>query len=261
MLTIETLDRIEGRKVNRANAAALLAGLAARPLGSDQRLAMYLGQTLHESVGLQYDSEIWGPTKAQKGYEGREDLGNTQPGDGYLFCGRGPIQITGRANYRSFTAWCRHYWPNCPDFEDDPDLILTDPWEGLAPLWYWETGNPTRRSLNVYADAGNFEAVTRKVNGGLNGYSDRCNRYTRAALVLLGRVPGDVRGFQADTPGLEVDGIAGTATRAALHAALGRSASSASSASSVPLSAAPAAAPSLLASIVSAIAALFRRNA
>ena len=62
----------------------------------------------------------------------------------------------------------------------------TDPWEGLGPIWYWDSGNPTGESLNVYADEANHEMVTRRINGGLNGYADRLARYTRAALVLLG---------------------------------------------------------------------------
>src|SRR5690606_17393021 len=63
------------------------------------RLAAFLAQVGHESGGFVYAREIWGPTEAQKRYEGRKDLGNTQPGDGSRFRGRGLIQITGRANY------------------------------------------------------------------------------------------------------------------------------------------------------------------
>jgi putative chitinase len=215
--TIAQLDAIAGRPVDRDNARSLLDGLEACPagLGQPHRLAQYLAQVMHESAGLQYDHELWGPTTAQKGYEGRVDLGNTEPGDGFRFRGRGPIQITGRANYRAFRDWCRDHDFDPPDFEVAPDRVNEDPWEGLGPIWFWDT-----RGLNAYADAGNVEMITRRINGGLNGYADRLRYLTRASLVLLGRAPDAVRQFQADTPGLKVDGDAGPATRAALHAAL-----------------------------------------
>ncbi|WP_404940665.1 glycoside hydrolase family 19 protein, partial [Pseudomonas lundensis] len=64
-----------------------------------KRVAAFIAQIGHESGQLKYVKEIWGPTAAQARYEGRADLGNTQPGDGSKFRGRGLIQITGRANY------------------------------------------------------------------------------------------------------------------------------------------------------------------
>ncbi|MGR6534281.1 glycoside hydrolase family 19 protein, partial [Brevundimonas sp. RM1] len=69
-------------------------------LDSGLRLAHFMGQCGHESGGFRFMEEIWGPTQAQRGYEGRADLGNTQSGDGRRYQGRGPIQLTGRANYR-----------------------------------------------------------------------------------------------------------------------------------------------------------------
>ena len=255
-LDVSMLDRIVGRPVDRSNAASLLAGLAARQLGSARRLAMFCGQVLHESGGLRWDGEIWGPSAAQRGYEGRADLGNTQPGDGFRFRGRGPIQITGRANYRAFTAWCRtNIRPDAPDFEADPEAIRTDPWEGLGPIWYFEAAP----GLLGYCDAGNIEMATRRINGGLNGYDDRLRLYVRSSLVLLGRDPDDVVGFQR-AAGLTPDGIAGPATRAALHSALGQVAASSAQPAPTPAPAAPAASPSILASILAAIAALFRRS-
>ena len=137
-------------------------------------------------------------------------------GDGYLFRGRGPIQITGRSNYGQFTVWAREFDSAAPDFVTHPDAVLTDPWEGLGPIWYWET-----RGLNDPADSNDAETITRRINGGTNGLTDRLRWYVRAALVLLGYAPADVRGFQS-AAGLAVDGNAGPKTRAALHAALTR---------------------------------------
>lgn len=218
-ITADTLARIAGRKAD-GNMRSTIAGLAMAGVGAGlerpHRLAQFLAQLAHESGGWRWDREIWGPTAAQKRYEGRKDLGNVQPGDGSRFRGRGPIQITGRANYAEFTAWARKMHPRAPDFTATPEAVNTDPWEGLGPIWYWDT-----RGLNVYADRGDLLTVTKRINGGTNGLADRQARYTRTALVLLGYAPADVRAFQR-SHGLSVDGKAGPRTREALHTALTR---------------------------------------
>jgi putative chitinase len=156
----------------------------------------------------------------QKKYDTRTDLGNTvaKDGDGFLFRGRTGIQITGRANTRAFRDWCRKLMPGItlvvPDFEKTPDAMLTDPWEGLGPIWYWDT-----RGLNRYADQGDVEMITHKINGGLNGLDDRIHRLVRISLVLLGYAPDAIVTFQK-WAGEKTDGIAGPRTRAALHIAL-----------------------------------------
>lgn len=179
--------------------------------------AQVLAQVLHETRGLQYDREIWGPTKAQLGYEGRKDLGNTQKGDGSKFRGYGLIQVTGRANTTAFYKWCVESGLNPPDFVDDPSQMAADPWAAWTVVWYWES-----RGLTKYADVGDIEMITRKVNGGLNGYDDRLRYYDRAALVLLGYKVGDIKAFQQATKGLTADGVSGPRTRSALHSALMR---------------------------------------
>jgi putative chitinase len=228
MITADQLRAMARGKPNAANLNSVLVALNAhgRSVGLDQphRLAHYLAQMLHESGSFRHDREIWGPTPAQKRYEGREDLGNVKKGDGSKFRGRTAGQITGRANYRAFTAWARKQIdPKAPDFEKDPDLINTDPWEGLGFLWYWSVGNPEGKSLNRYADDNNIEMITRRVNGGLNGFEDRLDYYGRAALVLLGygTAKEAVKRFQKDHPEAgQADGIVGQKTRMALHKAL-----------------------------------------
>lgn len=215
--TAATLAAIAGASAN-SNMRSVIAGLAARPSGLDRphRLAHYLGQLAHESGAFRYDREIWGPTAAQKRYDGRTDLGNTAAldGDGYRYRGRGPIQITGKANYRQYRDWCRGTGLPAPDFVAAPDLVLTDPWEGLGPVWYWTT-----RGLGDLADRNDLDAITRRINGGTNGLADRRDRYTRAALVLLGYGPTEIRAFQL-AEHITADGTAGPTTRATLHAAL-----------------------------------------
>lgn len=216
---------------NQKNLGAVFAAYfmygEALGLGQPHRDVQYFAQIMHESGDFQFDKELWGPTNAQERYEGRADLGNMQKGDGFKFRGRSGIQLTGRANYERFTAWVRKTFPelNAPDFTVSPDKINTDPYEGLVPLWYWSVGNPEGKSLNRYADRGDIEMLTRRVNGGTNGLGDRMLRYRRLALSVLGYGPNDVRTFQkmAKAKGLykgEADGIDGPQTRAALHKAL-----------------------------------------
>lgn len=217
-ITAATLAAIAGTSVN-ANMASTVAGLELAGVGAGlnrpHRLAQYLAQLAHESGGWRYDRELWStgkPTAAQSRYEGRADLGNTQPGDGYKFRGRGPIQSTGRDNYRKFTAWAQKLDPRAPDFEAVPDAVNTDPWEGLVAIWYWST-----RDLNRYADTGDLLTITKRINGGTNGLKDRQDKYTRAGLILLSFAT--IKQFQMHV-GLAVDGIAGPQTRAAIHAEL-----------------------------------------
>ena len=177
-VTAETLARMSGREVND-NMRSVIAGLALAGVGAGlnrpHRLAMYLAQLGHESEWFKYDREIWGPTEAQKRYEGRKDLGNTQPGDGYRYRGRGPIQITGRANYEQLRVALGL------DCVAHP-VILEDPHNAARVSgWFWKG-----RGLNELADGGtvNFTKITRRINGGTNGLADREMFYSRARAAL-----------------------------------------------------------------------------
>lgn len=209
-----------------ANVESLVVALyrfgAAYGLGRPHRAAHFLAQTAHESGGYRYDRELWGPTPAQIRYEGRKDLGNIIAGDGKRFLGRTAMQLTGRMNYTKFLNWCIRQGYTPPDFTADPDAVTSDPWEGLVPIWFWEDGwesVPSVRSLNDYADENNIEMISRRINGGLNGYADRLNWYTRFGLVMLGYGAAAVAEFQTFA-GLERDGVSGPRTRAAIHSRL-----------------------------------------
>lgn len=227
-LTLAMLKLAAVGTLDRANANSFLVALNTYGprygLDKPHRFVAFAAQAMHESGEFRYDREIWGPTAAQKRYDTRKDLGNTPAvdGDGYKNRGRGPFQLTGGRNIRAFHAWCVAQGLNPPDFVSNPDLINTDPWEGLSAVWYWEVGNPDGQSLNRYADRGDNEMITRRVNGGLNGYDDRLLHYDRLGLVVAGFKPTDIRGFQQAARDAghytgTVDGTSGPRTRSAIH--------------------------------------------
>ncbi len=148
-------------------------------INTPKRLAAWLAQISHESGRLRYTREIWGPTPAQARYEGRADLGNRQPGDGRRYLGRGLIQITGRSNYRAVTAGLWLVRRDAPDFERNPEQLEKPEWAAMSAAWYWHS-----RNLSKLADAGQFELITRRINGGLNGQDERVALYSTALDAL-----------------------------------------------------------------------------
>ncbi|PWK31745.1 glycoside hydrolase family 19 protein [Pseudomonas sp. OV226] len=139
-----------------------------------KRVAAFIAQIGHESGQLVYVREIWGPTPAQARYEGRADLGNTVAGDGFKYRGRGLIQITGRANY----AACGDALGI--DLIAHPELLEQPQYACLSAGWFWQ-----RAGLNTFADKGDFEKITRRINGGLNGQEDRLKLWGSAMAVLV----------------------------------------------------------------------------
>lgn len=138
-----------------------------------KRAAAFIAQIGHESGQLRYVREIWGPTAAQRRYEGREDLGNTVAGDGRKFCGRGLIQITGRANY----AKCGEALGL--DLITHPELLELPQHAAMSAAWFWK-----QNGLNDLADRDQFKTITRRINGGLNGLADRLELWEKAQAVL-----------------------------------------------------------------------------
>lgn len=155
-------------------AGPLSAALERFAINTPERVAAFLAQVAHESGGLRWVRELWGPTAAQRGYEGRHDLGNTQPSDGERFKGRGLIQITGRANYRRCGEALGLPLLGRPELLEEPQHAA------MSAAWFWAANG-----LNSLADAGEFEAITRRINGGTNGAAER-REYYRLAQAHLG---------------------------------------------------------------------------
>lgn len=159
--TFTALFKKLGAGPERAAELALSANVHFPAYGimdSPLRLAHVMAQLVHESGSFRYMEEI----ASGAAYEGREDLGNVQTGDGRRFKGRGPLQLTGRANYRAFGRRIGI------DLESHPEIAAL-PSIGLhIALEYWKQHN-----LNALADADDVTTITKRINGGLNGFADR----------------------------------------------------------------------------------------
>ncbi len=152
------------------------AAMARYQINTPLRVAHFIAQIAHESDGFNTLEEY----ASGAAYEGRLDLGNTQPGDGRKFKGRGAIQTTGRGNYgrvgqrlgQDFLTGAR------------PKLLATREWGFVSSGDYWVNGS-ARGNLNILADQNEFVLITKGVNGGTNGIADR-RRYLANALRELG---------------------------------------------------------------------------
>ena len=159
-------------RIIAAISGAFAPTLAAHAIETPLRIAHFMGQVTHESAGFRTTVEF----ASGAAYEGRADLGNTRPGDGPRFKGRGLIQLTGRANYRRIGGLL-----GLP-LEDEPELAAEPLISLRIACAYW-----TMRAINDPADADDLETVTRRVNGGLNGLEDR-RRYLRRAKAALAAI-------------------------------------------------------------------------
>lgn len=138
-------------------------------INTPKRIGAFLAQLAHESGELRYVREI----ASGEAYEGRLDLGNINKGDGVKFKGRGLIQITGRANYRELSKEIGiDFMANTERLEDPLNACL-------SAGWFWKT-----KRLNQFCDTMNFTALTKRINGGLNGYADRLGYYQKARKVF-----------------------------------------------------------------------------
>ena len=177
------------------------AGIAASPL----RVAHFIAQLMHESGGLtkEYENlnysarrlvQVWpwrfqphGPLDpddyahnarklANEVYGGR--MGNTGPQDGYLYRGRGLLQLTGKGNYVAATERVRRCLPDGPDFVSDPDAVLAPQWCLAVAAGEWAS-----RGCNELADRDDLEQITRRINGGTTGFAMRQEWLRQARLV------------------------------------------------------------------------------
>ena len=157
--------------------APLNAAMQAHGVNTMLRTAAFIAQLAHESGEFRWMEEIWGPTDAQRRYEPPNalaaKLGNTQAGDGKRFKGRGPIQITGRFNYAKYGGLLNI------DLTADPARAAMPEVAFATAGLFWITNG-----LNELADAQQFVAITRRINGGTNGLADRQQYYAKAQLVL-----------------------------------------------------------------------------
>ena len=138
-------------------------------INNRMRVCHFLAQIAHESGELRYTKEI--ASGAQ--YEGRKDLGNTQPGDGIRYKGRGLIQITGRANYKQISD------ATGIDFYNHPDWLELPQWATMSACWWWDN-----RGLNELADRDELTNITKRINGGKNGLQDRLKYLGRAKRAV-----------------------------------------------------------------------------
>lgn len=172
MITKEELVRIVPSSARRADTFIdpLNAAMLEFDISNPMREAAFIAQIAHESGSFHYVREL----ASGAAYEGRLDLGNTELGDGETFRGRGLIQITGRANYAA-----------CGEALDlnllDNPTLLEEPVNACrSAAWFWQ-----KHGLNELADDGKFLLITKRINGGTNGYAERLAFY-QLALKEMG---------------------------------------------------------------------------
>ncbi|SCZ75913.1 MULTISPECIES: glycoside hydrolase family 19 protein [unclassified Pseudomonas] len=158
---------------------ALNAAMSKYAIITRLRVAAFLAQIGHESGQLLYVRELGSNQYLSKYDTGTlaKRLGNTPEadGDGQKYRGRGLIQITGRANYEA----CSEALFSDARLLNTPELLETPVYAALSAGWFWQ-----RAGLNSLADKGDFLTITKRINGGTNGLSDREALYQRALKVL-----------------------------------------------------------------------------
>jgi putative chitinase len=110
---------------------------------------------------------------ANRVYANRMGNGPEESGDGYRYCGRGLIQLTGKDNYQNFADSLEM------NIEEVPDYLGTFEGALQSACWFWENNN-----LNQLADSGDFVTMTKRINGGTIGLEDRIARYNHTLQVL-----------------------------------------------------------------------------
>ena len=170
LVTRQQAESVYGRKMSDQQFNDLNSCLQRFEINTVPRIRHFLSQTAHESGGLRWMEEI----ASGSAYEGRRDLGNTSPGDGRKYKGAGVIQLTGRHNYQKFA-----------DFIKDQKVMqghsyVAQVYPFTSAGFWWKNNN-----MNALCDRGaTVKEVTKKVNGGYNGLSDRQRYYDKACQVI-----------------------------------------------------------------------------
>lgn len=181
MITKEQLLKILPNARNQAGvfASALTLAMDKYQINTRLRMAAFIAQVGHESGQFNWVRELGGDQYLSKYDTGTlaARLGNTPEadGDGQKYRGRGLIQITGRDNYLACSKAL---------FGDDrllraPETLEQAEWACKSAAWFWNS-----RNLNALADAKDFNGITRRINGGLNGLAERLEFYQRALKVI-----------------------------------------------------------------------------
>jgi len=226
MLSEQTLRRMmpaAGARLD-AHLPYIVPAMIKGRIDTPDRIAAFLAQLAHESGEYRWMEEL----ASGDAYDHRTDLGNTPEidGDGRIYKGRGPMQITGTANYRACGLALGIDLIDDrldPSDDRDPDKLKWPQYATASAVWFWTSGNG-KIDLNLLADRGWFKTITRVINGGLNGLSDR-RQYWDRNRALLGLAPIDLNqeaysiGEFQRSRGLFGDGIAGPKTFAAVRAA------------------------------------------
>ncbi len=170
-MTTDQLKKIMPQAGAKADlfAIPLTDAMAEFDINTKARQAAFIAQIGHESGQLRYVREL----ASGSAYEGRKDLGNTMPGDGMKYKGRGLIQITGKANY---VALMMALGIDCLEHPE----VVEEPVNACRSAgWFWKTNG-----LNELADQSNFLAITKRINGGTNGLEDRQALWAKAKEIL-----------------------------------------------------------------------------
>lgn len=159
--------------------SALNTAMADYSINTPKRIAAFLAQVGHESGQLQYSRELGSEHYLSKYDTGAlaARLGNTSEpdGDGQQFRGRGLIQVTGRNNYRQ----CSLALFGDERLLNQPELLEKPQWAAESAAWFWK-----QNGLNELADHGQFNSITRRINGSLSGLQDRLQLWARARAEL-----------------------------------------------------------------------------
>lgn len=174
-MTPQELAECTGARIDRATTFLpyIESAMDEFDISTPERKAAFLANVGHESGGLHWLVELWGPTPQQARYEGRADLGNTEPGDGYRYRGRGLVQLTGRANYAKAGEALG------VDLVSKPEQLGLPELAARSAAWFWDSNG-----INEIADTGDFVKCCKRVNGGTNGLAERLALFEAAQGVF-----------------------------------------------------------------------------